>query len=287
VTQTEEPVAGAGADAGVDAGVDAGADAGDLTPAVADAAVAARVRGRRVLVTGAASGIGRDIATALRLAGAQVLGVDRDLGDPAAPCFQADLASREGNEAAVAEAQRRLGGLDALVPCAGFQSVQAVPDFDPEVFDRLLAVMLTSPFLLARAAWPALTGRPGGRYVAVASAHALVASPYKAGYVAAKHGLLGLVKTLALEGATHGLSATAVCPGFVRTPLLEGQLAAQAERTGVPESGVLHEVILAPHAVKRLVESAEVVLAVLFLLGPGGAMATGSPLVIDGGWTAR
>lgn len=114
-----------------------------------------------------------------------------------------------------------------------------------------------------------------------------MASPYKAGYVAAKHGLLGLVKTLALEGAPHGLSATAVCPGFVRTPLLAGQLAAQAERTGVPESDVLHEVILAPHAVKRLVESAEVVLAVLFLLGPGGAMATGSPLVIDGGWTAR
>ena len=123
--------------------------------------------------------------------------------------------------------------------------------------------------------------------MAIASAHALAASPYKAGYVAAKHGVLGLVRTLALEGAEQGILATAVCPGFVRTPLVEGQLADQAKRHGVSEETVLEDVILAPHAVKRLIEPEEVAEVVAFLLGPGGRSFTGVPVTMDMGWTAR
>ena len=151
----------------------------------------------------------------------------------------------------------------------------------------MIALLLTSPFLLARAAWPALRESGDGRFVAVASVHGLVASPFKAGYVSAKHGALGLVKTLALEGAEAGIRATAVCPGFVRTPLVEGQLAAQAEAHGMDEAQVLEDVILAPHALKRLIEPDEVAAAVLFLLGPAGSAFTGAPLVMDAGWTAR
>lgn len=126
-----------------------------------------------------------------------------------------------------------------------------------------------------------------GRFVAVASAHGLVASPFKAGYVSAKHGVIGLVKTLALEGAGTGITATALCPGYVRTPLVEAQIAAQAAAHGMPEDRVLQEVILAPHAVKRLVEPAEVAAMAAFLVGPDGASITGVAIPMDQGWTAR
>ena len=129
---------------------------------------------------------------------------------------------------------------------------------------------------------------PGdGRFCAIASVHGLVASPFKAGYVSAKHGVLGLVKTLALEGAEYGITATAVCPGFVRTPLVEAQIADQAKAHGMPEERVLEEVILAPHAVKRLIEPSEVADLVAFLLGPSGRAFTGAPVTMDLGWTAR
>jgi 3-hydroxybutyrate dehydrogenase len=134
----------------------------------------------------------------------------------------------------------------------------------------------------------ALAAAPdGGRFIAVASAHALVASPYKAAYVAAKHGVLGLVKTLALEGAERGILATAVCPAFVRTPLVENQVADQAQAHGMPEDRVLEEVVLAPHAVKRLIEPDEVADVVAFLAGPGGRAFTGAAVPMDLGWTAR
>jgi 3-hydroxybutyrate dehydrogenase len=199
----------------------------------------------------------------------------------------ADLATREGNRAVVDAALERFGRLDAVVPNAGLQHVAAVADFPEERWDALLAVLLTSPFLLAKYAWPGLAASGDGRFVAVASVHGLVASPFKAGYVAAKHGLIGLVKALALEGADAGISATAVCPAFVRTPLVEGQIAAQAEAHGLPEHRVLEDVILAPQAVKRLLEPEEVAEVVAFLLGPGGKAFTGAPVVMDLGWTAR
>ena len=244
--------------------------------------------GRQAIVTGAASGIGRAVAAALVDAGAQVLAVDLE-PDPDGPGepFAADLTTRDGNRAAVEHAVAAFGGLDTIVANAGFQHVAPIAEFDEDRWDALLALLLTSPFLLARYGWPALAGSGDGRFLAVASAHGLVASPFKAGYVAAKHGVLGLVKTLALEGAEHGIIATAICPGFVRTPLVEGQIAAQAQAHGVSEEEVLEQVILAPHAIKRLIEPDEIAQAALFLLGPSGSAFTGAPFVMDAGWTAR
>ena len=240
------------------------------------------------LVTGAAGGIGRAIAERLVEDGWRVLAVDL-APDPAGPGepFAADLTTRDGNRATVDAALERFGRLDALVPNAGFQHVSPVEEFDEDRWDALLALLLTSPFLLARYAWPALRASGDGRIVVVASVHGLVASPFKAGYVSAKHGVLGLVKTLALEGAPQGIRASAVCPGYVRTPLVERQVADQARAHGIPEERVLEDVLLAPQALKRMLEPSEVADAVAYLLGPAGAAFTGAPLVMDGGWTAR
>ncbi|MGH3128829.1 MAG: 3-hydroxybutyrate dehydrogenase [Gaiellaceae bacterium] len=244
--------------------------------------------GRAALVTGAASGIGRAIAEHLVQEGWDVLGVDLapDPDGPGEP-FAADLSSRDGNRAAVREAVERFGRLDAVVPNAGLQHVAPIEEFPEEMWDRLMAVLLTSPFLLAKHAWPALRESGDGRIVVVASVHGLVASPFKAGYVAAKHGVLGLVKTLALEGAGAGIAVSAVCPGYVRTPLVESQVAAQAALHGISEERVVEDVLLAPQAVKELQEPEDVAAAVAFLLGPAGRFATGTPIVLDGGWTAR
>jgi 3-hydroxybutyrate dehydrogenase len=243
---------------------------------------------RTILVTGAASGIGRAIAQRLVDDGDNVLAVDLEpSGDGPGEPFGADLTTREGNKAAVDAALERFGRLDAIVPNAGFQHVSPVADFPEDRWDALLAILLTSPFLLAKYAWPALVESGDGRICIIASVHGLVASPFKAGYISAKHGAVGLVKTLALEGASVGVMATAVCPGFVRTPLVEKQIADQAKAHGLPEERVLEEVIVAPHAVKRLIEPDEVGELVAFLLGPGGRSFTGVAVPMDLGWTAR
>lgn len=243
---------------------------------------------RAALVTGAASGIGRAIAERLEADGIDVLAVDLrpDPDGPGVPCA-ADLTTREGNGDAVREALERFGRLDAIIPSAGFQHVSPIGEFDEDRWDELVALLLTSPFLLARYGWDALAASGAGRFVAIASVHGVVASPFKVGYVSAKHGVIGLVRTLALEGAAHGISATALCPGYVRTPLVERQIGAQARAHGLPEDRVLEEVILEPHAVKRLIEPQQVADVVAFLLGPSGAPFTGAPLVMDQGWTAR
>ena len=242
---------------------------------------------RRALVTGAASGIGRAIAERLVDDGWSVLAVDLQ-PDPEGPGepFAADLATRAGNRAAVAAAAERLGGIDAVVANAGFQHVSPVEDFDEDRWDALVAVLLTSPFLLARYAWPHLQASGEGRIVVVASVHGLVASPFKAGYVAAKHGAVGLVKSLALEGAAVGIRAVAICPGFVRTPLVERQVTALAEGRAISEEEALRA-LLEPEAIKELIEPDEVANVAAFLLGPGGRSVTGVPVVLDHGWTAR
>jgi 3-hydroxybutyrate dehydrogenase len=228
------------------------------------------------LVTGAASGIGAAIAARLDTDGWDVLRVDVR-GD-------VDVTA---NLAAVEAAVARFGRIDAVIPNAGFQHVAPVAEFPEDTWDAMLALLLTSPFLLARHAWPHLVAAGDGRFVVIASAHALVASPFKSAYVAAKHGVLGLVKTLALEGAAEGISATAVCPAYVRTPLVEAQVADQARAHGLPEERVLQDVLLAPQAVKRLIEPEEVAGVVAFLLGPDGRAFTGVPVTMDLGWTAR
>jgi len=233
---------------------------------------------KAALVTGAAGGIGAAIAARLERDGWQVHGVDVADGD---------LTTREGNRAVVDAALERFGRLDAVVANAGFQHVAPVAEFPEEQWEKLLALLLTSPFLLAKYAWEALRESGDGRFVAIASAHGLTASPFKAGYVSAKHGVLGLVKVLALEGADVGITASAVCPAYVRTPLVEAQIADQARAHRLPEERVLADVILERQAVKRLIEPDEVAAAVAFLLGPDGRAFTGAPLIMDLGWTAR
>jgi 3-hydroxybutyrate dehydrogenase len=221
-----------------------------------------------VLVTGSARGIGAAIAERLVADGWNVHAVDIDDGD---------LSTREGNRAVVDAALERFdGSLDAVVANAGFQHVSPLRDFPEDQWDKLQALLLTSPFLLAKYAWDALAASADGRFLVVASVHGLVASPFKAGYVAAKHGVIGLVKVLALEGAEVGISASALCPAYVRTAIVEAQLAERSEAD-----------LLQPQAVKRLLEPAEVAAAAAFLLGPDGRSVTGAPVVMDLGWTAR
>ena len=221
-----------------------------------------------MLVTGAARGIGAAIAARLATDGWLVHAVDLEDGD---------LTTRAGNRAVVDAALERFDGrLDAVVANAGFQHVAPVRDFPEEQWERLQALLVTSPFLLAKYAWDALAASGDGRFLAVASVHGLVASPFKAGYVAAKHGVLGLVKVLALEGAEAGISASALCPAYVRTELVGRQL----------EERSLDD-LLAPQAVKRLLEPAEVAGAAAWLLGPEARAVTGAPLVLDLGWTSH
>ena len=243
---------------------------------------------RAVLVTGAGRGIGRAIASAWSATAYRCSPSTSSRTPTARACRTPPTSPRARATAARSPAAlERFGRLDAVVANAGIQHVAPVAEFDEDQWDRLIAVLLTSPFLLAKHAWPALKASGEGRFVAIASAHALAASPFKSAYVSAKHGVLGLVKTLALEGAPDGIAAVAVCPGYVRTPLVERQIAEQAKVHGLPEDRVLEEVILAPHAIKRLIEPDEVADAVAYLLGPGGRTMTGVPLTMDLGWTAR
>ena len=243
---------------------------------------------RAIVVTGAASGIGAAIAARLVDDGADVLAVDlKPASDGPGVGYAADLTTREGNRGAIEEAVRRFGRLDAVVANAGFQHVSPVESFDEDRWDALLALLLTSPFLLAKYAWPSLVASGDGRFLAVASVHGLVASPFKAGYVSAKHGVLGLVKTLALEGAPVGISAAALCPGYVRTPLVEAQIADQARAHGISEERVLTDILLDRQAIKELIEPADVAAAAAFLLSPAGRAFTGVALPMDHGWLAH
>ena len=235
------------------------------------------------IVTGSQSGIGAAVAKRLRADGWDVLGVDAADGADVV----ADLTTREGNRRAVDEALSRFGSIEAVIANAGVQHVAAAEAFPEDAWDQIVALLLTSPFLLAKYAWPSLVAAGAGRFIAIASVHGLVASPYKAAYVSAKHGVIGLVRTLALEGAEHGISATAVCPGYVRTPLVEKQIAEQARAHGISDDEVLEQVILAPHAVKELIEPEDVAATVAFLLQPEARAFTGVPVVMDQGWTAR
>ena len=209
---------------------------------------------RNAIVTGAASGIGHAITTRLVDDGHNVLAVDLERPDTRGIPFTADLVTREGNLMAVDAALERFAALDTVIACAGLQHVASVPEFPEDRWDQLLAVMLTSPFLLAKYSWPHLTRSGAGRFIAIGSAHSLVASPFKAAYVSAKHGVNGLVKTLALEGAADELVAITVCPGFVDTPLVHRQVRDLARTRSMPEHEVLDQLVLAPQAVKRMLE---------------------------------
>ena len=176
---------------------------------------------------------------------------------------------------------------DVLINNAGFQHVAPIDEFPPQIFSAMLRVMVEAPFLLVRAVLPHMYERGFGRIVNVSSVHGLRASPFKSAYVAAKHGLEGLSKVIALEGASRGVTSNTVCPGYVRTQLVSQQIAAQALAHGISEGSVVEDVMLKESAVKRLLEPEEVAEVVAFLCGPATSFSTGSSFVLDGGWSAR
>ncbi|MEN0084499.1 MAG: 3-hydroxybutyrate dehydrogenase [Leifsonia sp.] len=243
--------------------------------------------GRRALVTGGASGIGLACAEAFAAAGARVTIADLD-GEAAravaerigGEAWEVDLSkTRELAEASVET--------DILVNNAGIQHVRPIPEFEPETFALMLRIMVEAPFLLIRAALPGMYDRGFGRIVNISSVHGLRASEYKSAYVTAKHALEGLSKTTALEGGPHGVTSNCINPGYVRTPLVEKQIADQARLHGIPEDEVVEKVMLTEAAIKRLVEPAEVASLALWLAGGDSGMVTGASYTMDGGWSAR
>jgi 3-hydroxybutyrate dehydrogenase len=245
--------------------------------------------GRTALVTGGASGIGRACATRLAAAGAAVVLVDRDdaVKEVAAAiggtALVGDLSDLDGLDA--------LGGpelaADILVNNAGFQHVAPVEEFPPETFGAILRLMLEAPFRLARRLLPGMYAAGWGRIVNISSVHGHRASAYKSAYVAAKHGLEGLSKVIALEGAPHGVTSNCVSPAYVRTPLVERQIEQQATAHGIAADEVVERIMLAPAALKRLIEPDEVAELVAYLCAPESSFITGTSIMMDGGWSAH
>ena len=252
------------------------------------------------VVTGSTSGIGRALAEALARAGAKV--VLNGLGDPgeiertraemeqstgsAVRYHGADMTKPEEIADLVAFAEREFGRLDILVNNAGVQHVSPVEEFPLEKWDLIIAVNLSAAFHATRAAVPIMKRQGRGRIVNLASAHSLVASPFKSAYVAAKHGIAGFTKSVALEVAQSGITCNAISPGYVRTPLVENQIADTAKARGISEEAVMRDVLLAAQPTKRFVEYGELAGLLLYLVSDAGASANGANFSVDGGWTA-
>ncbi|MEO7070545.1 MAG: 3-hydroxybutyrate dehydrogenase [Nostocoides sp.] len=246
--------------------------------------------GRTALVTGAASGIGAAVVERLAADGAQVHAVDIDgdaldslvqrVGTERVTPWVVDLSDLDAHDALPQD-------IDVLVNNAGIQHVAPVHEFPVEQFERIHRIMLLSPFRLVRACLPHMYDGGWGRVVNVSSVHGLRASEFKSAYVSAKHGLEGLSKVIALEAGDKGVTSNCINPAYVRTPLVERQIADQARAHGIPESEVLEKVMLLPVAIKRLIEPPEVADLIAFLCGPSSDSITGSSFTMDGGWTAH
>jgi 3-hydroxybutyrate dehydrogenase len=259
-----------------------------VTPtSLSQGSVSVNLTGRSVLITGGASGIGRACAERFATTGAEVIVLDLD-GEGAQ-----HVASEIGGQAVQVDLSDldAIDGLnlqaDILINNAGLQFVSPIEEFPPEKFSLILRVMLEAPFRLVRAILPRMYEQGWGRIINISSAHGLRASPFKSAYVAAKHGLEGLSKVIALEGARHGVTSNCICPGYVRTPLVEKQIASQAKIHGIPENEVIEKVMLSEPAIKRLIEPSEVAELAVYLCTPEASFITGASLTIDGGWTSK
>jgi 3-hydroxybutyrate dehydrogenase len=243
--------------------------------------------GRSALVTGAASGIGRACAERLAAAGAEVavLDLNQDAARAVAEKFggkamQADLSDYEVLDELEVDA-------DIVVNNAGLQHVAPVEEFPPERFSMILRVMLEAPFRIVQKALPGMYEEGWGRVINISSIHGLIASPYKSAYISAKHGLEGLSKVIALEGGPRGVTSNCICPAYVRTPLVENQIADQARTHGISEEEVIEKIMLTEPAIKRLIEPEEVAELAVFLCAPEASFINGASLTMDGGATAH
>ena len=242
--------------------------------------------GRRALVTGGAGGLGAACARALAARGAHIIVADRDGAGAAAVAAEVGGEAWEVDLLDTPALENLKLDVDILVNNAGIQAISPIEDFEPAAFRRITTIMLEAPFLLIRAALPHMYAQGRGRIINMSSIHGLRASAFKSAYVAAKHGLEGLSKVTALEGGAHGVTSNCVNPGYVRTPLVEGQIAEQAATHGIPPERVLEDVMLAKNAIKRLVEPEEIAGLVVWLASENAAMVTGASYTMDGGWTA-
>jgi 3-hydroxybutyrate dehydrogenase len=259
------------------------------------------MKGKTALVTGSTSGIGLGIAEAFAKQGANIVlngfGERAEIERLRARLAEqhhidvqydaADMSKPEAIEAMIKAALAKFGALDVLVNNAGIQHVAPVDEFPPDKWNAIIAINLSAAFHTTRLALPAMKKKRWGRIINIASAHALVASAYKSAYVAAKHGIAGLTKTVALEVAQSGITANAICPGYVWTPLVERQIPEQARMRGLTEEQVKRDVLLAAQPIKRFVSVEEVAALALFLAGDAAASITGAMLPIDGAWTAQ
>ena len=259
------------------------------------------LKGKTAIVTGSTSGIGLGIADTLAAAGCGV--VLNGFGDAkeidalrvrlerthgvAVVYHSADMSRPEAIEAMIADTEREFGAVDILVNNAGIQHVAPIEDFPVDKWNAIIAINLSASFHSIRHAVPGMKRRGWGRIINVASAHALVASPFKSAYVAAKHGIAGLIKTVALEVAEHGITANAICPGYVLTPLVEHQIPDTAKARGITEEQVIKDVLLAAQPTKQFVTTGEVAGLAVFLASDAGKSITGAILPVDGGWTAH
>ena len=245
------------------------------------------------IVTGAASGIGLAVAQALAATGCRVVmaDVNAEAGRREAELIggtfvAADLAQRADCQKLVDAALDKFGRVDILVNNAGIQHVSPVEDFPEDKWDFMIALMLTAPFLLTRYCWPSMKASGWGRIIHINSVHGLIASPFKSAYISAKHGVSGLTKTTALEGGPLGITVNSICPAYVRTPLVDNQIADQAKVHNLSEQEVIETIMLKNAAVKRLIEPAEIGDLVVYLCSDKAACFTGSCLTMDCGWTA-
>ena len=245
------------------------------------------------IVTGAASGIG--LATAEMLAKEGVRVVLADINEAqleavsakiGADALAVDLSKREGCRELADYAMKQHGRIDILVNVAGIQNVASVEDFPEERWDFMISLMLTAPFLLTKYAWPSMRQNGWGRVINLNSIHGLVASEFKSAYVSAKHGLMGLTKTAALEGGPCGITVNSICPAYVRTPLVDNQIEAQAQNHGISKEEVISKIMLQKAAIKTMLEPETIAEAVKFLCSDAAANITGTAFTIDGGWTA-